>query len=245
MNVLLGVCGGIAAYKMLDVASALKKRGIEVDVILTQSACEFVTRLSFETVIGGEVFVDGFECGRGEVLHIELAKRADLVLIAPATGNIIGKLASGIADDLLLSTLLAVQCPVVIAPAMNSRMYDNVIVQQNIQRLKSLGFGFVEPKVGLLACGDVGVGRLAPVDELVRYVCNLLGGVELQVDTPNDIAVMSELDAQMSECVGNNMGYQKDMLWDDNKVALDGSDAKLITDISAGNALGSVSRSVP
>lgn len=170
-HVLIGVTGGIAVYKVLDVASKLRKLGYEMNTIMTENACEFVNPLSFETLTNNYVVTDTFaRPHKWEVEHIALAKRTDLMLIAPATANIIGKIANGIADDMLSTTVMAARCPVVIAPAMNTAMYENPIVQENIAYLKSKGYLFIEPEAGWLACGDVGSGKLPTPDTIVDYV---------------------------------------------------------------------------
>ena len=154
-NILLGVTGGIAVYKVLDVASKLRKLNYELNTIMTESACEFVNPLSFETISNNYVVTDTFaRPHKWDVEHISLAKKADLMLIAPATANVIGKIAHGIADDMLTTTVMATKCPVVFAPAMNTNMYENPIVQENIRYLKSKGYLFIEPDTGWLACGD-------------------------------------------------------------------------------------------
>jgi phosphopantothenoylcysteine decarboxylase/phosphopantothenate--cysteine ligase len=174
-NVVIGVTGGIAAYKALDVVSGLRKQEIETHVILTQNASEFVTPLSFEALSNNEVVTDTFKRTKSwEVEHIALAKKADLFLVAPATANIIGKVAHGIADDMLTTTIMAARCPIVFAPAMNTAMYENIIVQENITFLKSKGYHFIEPDNGFLACGDRGKGKLAKPEDIIEVVLNLL-----------------------------------------------------------------------
>lgn len=174
-HVLIGVTGGIAVYKMLDVASKLRKLGYEMNTIMTENACEFVKPLSFETITNNYVVTDTFaRPHKWEVEHIALAKKTDLMLIAPATANIIGKIANGIADDMLSTTVMAAKCPVVIAPAMNTAMYENPIVQENIAYLKSKGYLFIEPDSGWLACGDLGSGKLPSPDTIVSHVTKLL-----------------------------------------------------------------------
>ncbi len=170
-HILIGVTGGIAVYKMLDVESKLRKLGYEMNTIMTRNACEFVQPMAFQTISNNYVVTDTFERPhKWEVEHIALAKKADLMLIAPATANVIGKIAHGIADDMLTTTVMAAKCPVVIAPAMNTAMYENEIVQENIAYLKSKGYLFIEPVAGMLACGDVGSGKLASPDEIVAFV---------------------------------------------------------------------------
>lgn len=174
-KVLFGVTGGIAAYKALEVISMLKKSGAEVKVIMTKSACEFVLPLSFQTISQNMVATDMFEEPKAwEVRHISLATWADVAVVAPATANICGKLANGIADDMLSTTLMACKATKIIAPAMNTGMYENPVVQRNIETLKDLGVKFVEPETGLLACGDTGKGRLAKVEDIYEKICEEL-----------------------------------------------------------------------
>ncbi|NLY43584.1 MAG: bifunctional phosphopantothenoylcysteine decarboxylase/phosphopantothenate--cysteine ligase CoaBC [Clostridiaceae bacterium] len=174
--VVVGVCGGIAAYKAADLVSRLKKLDADVHVIMTRSACEFITPLTFQSLSQQYVVHDMFEEPRSwEIQHVSLAQKGDVFVIAPATANIIGKVANGIADDMLSTTIMATKSPVIFAPAMNSNMYENTIVQQNINKLKSLGYIFVEPESGRLACGDVGKGRLAPTDTIVDAVIQAIG----------------------------------------------------------------------
>ncbi len=177
MNVLLGVTGSIAAYKAADITSRLTKQGHHVDVILTESGSRFITALTLQTLSKNKVYMDMFEeITPSEVKHISLAKKADLLLIAPATANIIGKIAGGIADDFLSTVVMAAanHTPVYIAPAMNTNMYENPIVQDNIGKLKERGYRFIEPKASLLACGDLGKGALADVDEIVGVIMKAL-----------------------------------------------------------------------
>ena len=170
-HVLIGVTGGIAAYKILDVESKLRKIGYEMNTIMTKNACEFVQPMAFQTISNNYVVTDTFERPhKWDVEHIALAKKADVVLIAPATANVIGKIANGIADDMLTTTVMAAKCPIIIAPAMNTNMYENEIVQENIAYLKSKGYLFIEPATGMLACGDVGSGKLAAPEDIVAYI---------------------------------------------------------------------------
>ncbi|MDR0852899.1 MAG: phosphopantothenoylcysteine decarboxylase [Clostridiales Family XIII bacterium] len=171
-NILLGICGSIAAYKAADIASRLSKDGHSIDVVMTKNAQEFITPLTFETLTKRKTYIDSFAPIEDfSVEHISLAKRADIVLIAPATANLIGKLASGIADDLLTTVLMAAHAKrTIICPAMNAAMLENPIVQANIAMLKDFGYEFVEPEEGVLACGDSGKGKLASVDEIVVTV---------------------------------------------------------------------------
>ncbi|MDO4793530.1 MAG: bifunctional phosphopantothenoylcysteine decarboxylase/phosphopantothenate--cysteine ligase CoaBC, partial [Filifactor alocis] len=170
-NIIVGVTGGIAAYKTCDIVSRLKKQGFEVDVIMTKHAQEFVSPLTFQTLSQNKVVTDMFsEPTRWDVEHIELAKKAELFLIAPATANIIGKLANGIADDMLSTTVMATRAEVILAPAMNTAMYENPVVQENIEKLKKRGYLFIDPASGLLACGDVGAGKMEEPEIIVEVL---------------------------------------------------------------------------
>ena len=179
-NVILGVTGSIAAYKAADVANLLTKDGCNVDVILTRGGAAFVTPLTFQTLSRNRVCTDVFQQDSpSEVRHISLAKKADLLLVAPATADVIGKMANGIADDMLTSVVLAIRgIPRLLAPAMNTAMYENPIVQDNLERLRNYGFEIIEPREGRLACGDLGKGAMAGVDEIVRTVEKRLGAAE-------------------------------------------------------------------
>lgn len=174
-HIVLGITGGIAVYKILDVASRLRKLGYEMTTIMTKNACEFVNPLSFETITNNYVVTDTFERPKTwDVEHIALAKKADCMLIAPATANIIGKVANGIADDMLSTTIMAARGKVIFAPAMNTAMYENPIVQENIAYLKDKGYQFIEPDSGWLACGDLGSGKLPAPERIVKEVTDLL-----------------------------------------------------------------------
>ena len=173
MNIVLGVTGSIAAYKAADITSSLTKRGHNIDVILTENGSKIITPITLQTLSKNKVYMDMFEeITPKEVKHISLAEKADIVLIAPATANIIGKIAGGIADDFLSTVVMAAppHTPVYIAPAMNTNMYENPIVQDNIDRLKRFGYHFIEPKESMLACGVLGKGALADVDDIVRII---------------------------------------------------------------------------
>ena len=178
--VVMGVTGGIAVYKALDVISALRKKDIEVHVIMTESATKFVNPLTFQSISQNMVVTDMFaEPKAWEIQHISLAQKADLMLIAPATANIIGKVANGISDDMLSTTIMAAsKAKVIFAPAMNTHMYQNRIVQGNIEKLKSYGYEFIEPASGRLACGDIGIGKLADVNTIVERVLTELNDKE-------------------------------------------------------------------
>lgn len=169
-NILLGVSGGIAAYKVLDLCSRLNKKGVNLKIIMTKSACEFINPLSFETMGRCEVHKDLFEGHHEEVHHIELAKWADLMLIAPASANTIAKMANGIADNFLLSSYLAFDKKVIIAPAMNTNMLKAKVTQRNLNTLIEDGVEVIKPEPGLLACNTIGDGRLEEPEEIVNYL---------------------------------------------------------------------------
>lgn len=174
-NVLLGVSGGIACYKACEVVSRLKKLNAGVDVVMTKHATEFVAPLTFETLSNRPVVSDMFSREREwEVEHIALAKKADLCIIAPATANIISKLAEGIADDMLTTTYLALKCPVIIAPAMNTNMYENPVIKANLEKLRKSGVIVVDSAEGRLACGDVGKGKMAEPSDIVAKAVEVL-----------------------------------------------------------------------
>ena len=187
-TVILGITGGIAAYKMANVASGLRKAGANVHVIMTKNATEFITPLTFETLTNNRCIVDTFDRNfQYDVAHISLAKAADLILIAPATANVIAKLAHGQADDMLTTTVLAARCRKLVAPAMNTAMLENPITQDNLKILEHYGFGIIQPAVGLLACKDVGSGKLPEpevlLDEIARELAREkdLAGVHVTV----------------------------------------------------------------
>lgn len=170
-TVVLGVTGGIAAYKIANLASMLVKLHCDVHVIMTQNATNFITPITFETLTNNKCLIDTFDRNfQFHVEHVALAKRADVVMIAPATANVIGKLAHGIADDMLTTTVLACTCKKFVAPAMNTQMYRNPIVQDNMKTLKQYGFELIEPATGFLACRDVGEGKLPDPEVLLQYI---------------------------------------------------------------------------
>ena len=170
-TVILGVTGSIAAYKAANLASMLKKQHADVQVIMTQNATQFMNPITFESLTGNKCLVDTFDRNfQFQVEHVALAKRADLAIIAPATANIMAKLAHGLADDMLTTTLLACRCPRLIAPAMNTRMYENPVTQDNMDILRKYGFRIIEPAVGHLACGDTGAGKLPPETLLLECI---------------------------------------------------------------------------
>lgn len=170
-TIILGVTGSIAAYKAAEVISRLKKKNAQVKVIMTKAATQFITPLTLQTLSQNPVSVDMFDEPKNwEVEHISLSEQGDIFLLAPASANLIGKLASGIADNLLTSTVMATTAPVLLAPAMNVKMYENPITQENINKLQSLGYYFIEPAFGMLACGYQGKGRLAEIDKIIAGV---------------------------------------------------------------------------
>lgn len=170
-TVILGVTGSIAAYKAANLASMLKKQHADVQVIMTKNAANFIHPITFEQLTGNKCLIDTFDRNfQFQVEHVSLAKRADLAIVAPATANVIAKLAHGIADDMLTTTLLACTCPKLIAPAMNTRMYENPITQDNLAALCRYGFRVIEPTVGHLACGDTGAGKLPPESLLLECI---------------------------------------------------------------------------
>lgn len=174
-NVLVAVTGGIACYKVCGLVSALKKAGACVNVVMTAHACEFVAPLTFETLSNNPVACDMFAPKEHwEVEHVSLAKKADIAIIAPATANVIDKLAAGIADDMLTTTLLACKAKKLVCPAMNTAMYDNPAVREAIDTLKKRGYEFLEPDTGLLACGDVGKGRMCEPEEIFAKALDIL-----------------------------------------------------------------------
>ncbi|MDO4622303.1 MAG: bifunctional phosphopantothenoylcysteine decarboxylase/phosphopantothenate--cysteine ligase CoaBC [Eubacteriales bacterium] len=169
--VLLGITGGIAAYKSAYIASSLKKKGYDVHVLMTQNATQFIAPLTFETLTGNKACIDTFDRNfEFKTEHISLAQMADLVLIAPATANVLAKLANGIADDMLTTTVLACRCPKMASPAMNTAMLENPVTQDNLQKLRSYGWNIIDPACGYLACGDTGAGKMPEPEELVACV---------------------------------------------------------------------------
>ena len=178
--VLLGITGGIAAYKMANIASALKKRGADVEVIMTRNATQFITPLTFETLTGHKCMVDTFDRDfKFDVTHISMAKKADVILVAPATANVIAKMAHGIADDMLTTTVLAAGCPKLVSPAMNTGMLENPITQDNIRTLERYGFTIIPSESGVLACHDIGKGRLPADGVLLDYLEQALAPKDL------------------------------------------------------------------
>ena len=170
-TVVLGVTGSIAAYKMANVASMLIKMHADVHVIMTQNACQFITPVTFETLTGNKCMVDTFDRNfQFHVAHVSIAKKADVVLVAPASANVIGKLANGIADDMLTTTVMACTCKIIVAPAMNTNMYHNPILQDNLKKLSGYGYEIIAPERGMLACRDEGDGKMPSEDVLVNYI---------------------------------------------------------------------------
>ena len=173
-TILLGVTGGIAAYKVPNLIRMLKKKGANVIVVATKNALNFVTKLTLQTVSNNKVYVDEFETKDFDIEHIALSKKADLLLIAPLSANTLGKIANGIADNLLTSIVLAFNKPIVLCPTMNTNMWENAIVQDNLKRLKNLNFNIVEPASGMLACGDFGVGKMKDENLIVENIVSIL-----------------------------------------------------------------------
>lgn len=170
-NVVLGVTGSIAAYKIANLASALVKLHADVTVIMTQNATNFINPITFETLTGNKCLVDTFDRNfQYSVEHVSLAKKADIFMVAPASANVIGKMANGIADDMLTTTILACKCPKLVSPAMNTNMYENRLVQDNLEKLKSYGFEVIDPASGYLACGDTGAGKMPEPEVLLAYI---------------------------------------------------------------------------
>ena len=170
-TVLLGVSSSIAAYKAAALASLLKKQGASVHVIMTKNAVQFISPLTFEELTGNRCVVDTFDRNfTYQVEHVALAKQADLAIVAPATANVLAKLSWGLADDMLTTTLLACRCPRLAAPAMNTAMYENPVTQDNLKRLKEYGWTLLEPAVGLLACGDVGAGKMMEPADMIPFI---------------------------------------------------------------------------
>lgn len=169
--VVLGVTGSIAAYKIANLASALKKLHADVNVIMTRNATNFINPITFETLTGNKCLVDTFDRNfQYNVEHVSLAKKADIFMVAPASANVIGKIAGGIADDMLTTTIMAAKCPKLISPAMNTNMYENPIVQDNIKKLEHYGYEIINPASGYLACGDTGAGKMPEPDTLLAYI---------------------------------------------------------------------------
>ena len=170
-TVLLGVSGSIAAYKIASLASALKKLDADVHVLMTQNATNFINPITFETLTGNKCLVDTFDRNfQYSVEHVSLAKKADVVMLAPASANVIGKIAGGIADDMLTTTVMACRCKKIIAPAMNTNMFENPIVQDNLKKLEYYGYEVISPAVGYLACGDTGAGKMPEPELLLEYI---------------------------------------------------------------------------
>ena len=170
-TVLLGVTGSIAAYKIAYLASALHKLHADVHVMMTKNATNFINPITFETLTGNKCLVDTFDRNfQFQVEHVSIAKKADVVMIAPASANVIGKIANGLADDMLTTTVMACRCRKIIAPAMNTAMYENPVVQDNMKKLKSYGYEVITPASGYLACGDTGAGKMPEPETLLEYI---------------------------------------------------------------------------
>lgn len=176
-NIVIGITGGIACYKVCEIISHLVKDGANVNVIMTKNATEFITPLTIETLSKNKVVIDMFEKKEHiEVEHISLARKADLILVVPATANIIGKVANGIADDMLSTTIMATTSKVIFAPAMNNEMYNNRIVQDNIKKLRAYQYNFINPIEGNLACGYTAIGKLAKKETIIDFINKTLDG---------------------------------------------------------------------
>ncbi len=180
-NIIFGVTGSIAAFKAAEIVSRLKKQGFDITVIMTKSAQNFVNPLTFRTLSQNKVITDIFiEDSMYDPQHISLADKADIIVIAPATANIIGKLASGIADDALTSIVMAIDAPLLIAPAMDDRMYLNPITQKNVRTLQDVGYQFIGPEKGRLASGRIGIGRMADVELITQSIVDELENTSIQ-----------------------------------------------------------------
>ncbi|MBR4707560.1 MAG: bifunctional phosphopantothenoylcysteine decarboxylase/phosphopantothenate--cysteine ligase CoaBC, partial [Pseudobutyrivibrio sp.] len=174
--VVLGVTGSIAAYKIASLASALVKLGADVHVIMTQNATNFINPITFETLTSNKCLVDTFDRNfQFNVEHVALAKRADVFMVAPASANVIGKMAHGIADDMLTTTIFAAKCKKIVSPAMNTNMFENPILQDNLEILRKYGFEIIEPSNGYLACGDIGAGKMPEPEVLLQYILREIG----------------------------------------------------------------------
>lgn len=212
-TVVVGVCGGIAAYKVVEVVSRLQKLHADVNVIMTENAAKFVTPLTFRSISHNPVITDMFDDPvKWDIQHISLATKADIIVVAPATANIIGKVANGIADDMLSTTIMASKAPVVFIPAMNTNMYENPIVQENIKKLTERGYIFLEPETGLMACGTIGSGRLPEPSSIVESVGELVGGkVDLKelkiLITAGPTQEPIDPVRYISNCSSGKMGY--------------------------------------
>ncbi len=180
-NIVLGVTGSIAIVQSLEITKELRKYGANVFVIMTKSATNFITPLTFKTISKNRVFTDMFDTKDFNIKHIDLANLADLILIAPATANIIGKIANGIADDLLTNVIMASKKPIVMAPAMNTNMWENPIVQNNVNKLKKLKYHIIDPEVGEMACGGEGKGILAGTGKIVVETLKILKATEVKI----------------------------------------------------------------
>jgi len=190
----VGVCGGIAAYKAVEVVSRLKKLGLDVNVIMTKNAAEFVDSLTFRSISNNPVTIGMFdEPQYWDIGHISLANKADFIVVVPATANIIGKVAGGIADDMLSTTIMATRAPVIFVPAMNHNMYENPIVQSNIEKLKNLGYVFMEPASGLMACGTKGKGRLPEPSDIVKFIVDFFESENAGINELKNTSVKKDL----------------------------------------------------
>lgn len=190
-TIAIGVTGGIAAYKVTDLVSRLVKKGFQIEVIMTEAACELMAPLTFSTLCGRPVHCKMFQEQDGEVEHIAIGDRADLMVIVPATANIIAKAAHGIADDLLSTVILAADSPVMYFPAMNTRMWEHPVQQENVAKLRSLGFEVIDPEEGFLACGTSGKGRLGSIDMIEEKILDAMAKIEGKADLSGKTVLIS------------------------------------------------------
>jgi len=190
LNIILGITGSIAAYKSAEIANLLTKQGHKVHTIMTKAGAKFITPLTLQSLTKQRVYIDMFEeIIYEDIRHISLAQRADVFVIAPASANIIGKMANGIADDMLSTVVMATKAPVLLAPAMNTAMYENPIVQANIAKLKAHGYHFIEPKESRLACGDIGRGAMADVETIIEKIHDIVGAGIARPTPHNDVTI--------------------------------------------------------
>ena len=201
-TVILGVTGSVAAYKAAGLASMLVKQHADVHVIMTKNALNFISPITFESLTAHKCLVDTFDRNfEFSVEHVALAKLADLVLVAPATANVIGKLAGGIADDMLTTTVMACSCPKLVSPAMNTHMFENPILQDNLRKLETYGYTVIEPASGRLACGDTGAGKMPEPEILLEYILK-------------EIACEKDLTGKKSGAVSDQSFFRKDGICD-------------------------------
>lgn len=228
-TVVLGVTGSIAAYKIASLASSLVKKGANVHVIMTQNATNFINPITFESLTGRKCLVDTFDRNfEFQVEHVSLAKQADVFMVAPASANVIGKIAGGIADDMLTTTIMACKAPKIISPAMNTNMFENPIVQDNIQKLKDYGYEVIDPASGYLACGDTGAGKMPEPEVLESYIMKAIAMEKTcqEKGADNSRATMEKIDPVrfISNHSTGKMGYALAKM-----AMLRGADVTLVT----------------